>query len=167
MTLSLIASVARNGAIGRDGQLVWDEPLDKQHFKRTTMGCPVIMGRRTYDSIGRPLPRRTNIVVTRQAGWAADGVLVASGIEEALALAEEHEGDAMVIGGAEIYALALPLADSQVLTEVHCSPEGDVRYPDFDRAEWTETRREPHEGHDFVWWVRDRPKPARADSLNP
>jgi dihydrofolate reductase len=150
----LVAAVADNGVIGNGGQLPWHLPEDLAHFRRVTTGNVVIMGRRTYDSIGRPLPRRTNIVVTRQRGWTADGVLVASGIEGALALAGEHDGEAMVIGGAEIYALALPLADAQILTEVHCSPAGDVLYPAFDRAAWTETRREKHESHDFVWWVR-------------
>ena len=146
----LVAAVADNGVIGADGELPWHLPEDLAHFKRVTTGTVVIMGRKTFESIGRPLPRRTNIVVTRQPGWSADGVITASSLDEALETAEEYDGDAMVIGGAQIYALALPLADAQVLTEVHQEPDGDVLYPPFDRAEWEETEREKGEGCDFV-----------------
>ena len=150
----LVAAVADNGVIGADGKLPWHLPEDLAHFKRVTTGHVVVMGRRTFESIGRPLPRRTNIVVTRQPGWTADGVIAASSLDEALETAEEHDGDVMVIGGAQIYALALPLANGQVLTEVHEKPEGDVLYPPFDRAEWEETRREAGERCDFVWLER-------------
>ena len=149
-----MAAVADNGVIGVDGQLPWHLPEDMAHFRRVTTGHTVVMGRKTFESLGRPLPRRTNIVVTRQPGWTADGVLVAAGLEEALAIAAEQEGDVMVIGGAEIYAQALPLAGHQILTAVHVSPEGDAVYPAFDREEWVETRRESHDGFDFVWWER-------------
>jgi dihydrofolate reductase len=152
----LVAAVADNGVIGRAGQLPWDLPEDLAHFRRVTTGNSVIMGRKTYDSIGRPLPRRTNIVVTRRRDWTPDGVLVAGSVAEALLVAGEHDGDAMVIGGGEIYALALPLADAQILTEVHASPDGDARYPPFERGEWTETHREQHDSHDFVWLERVR-----------
>jgi dihydrofolate reductase len=150
----LVAAVADNGVIGADGELPWHLPEDLAHFKRVTTGNTVVMGRRTYESIGRPLPRRTNIVLTRQPGWTADGVVAASSLDEALDLAEDFDGDVMVIGGAQIYALALPLADVQVLTEVHQEPAGDVHYPPFDRAEWDETQRETHDGYDFVWLER-------------
>jgi dihydrofolate reductase len=150
----LVAAVADNGVIGADGELPWHLPEDLAHFKRVTTDNVVIMGRRTFESIGRPLPRRTNIVVTRQPGWSADGVIAASSLSEALETAEECDGDAMVIGGAQIYALALPLADAQVLTEVHLEPAGDVHYPPFDRSEWVETKREPGESCDFVWLER-------------
>ena len=150
----LVAAVADNGVIGVGGELPWHLPEDLAHFKRVTTGNVVIMGRKTFESIGGPLPRRTNVVVSRQPGWSADGVLVAGSLAEALELAEQHDGDAMVIGGAQIYALALPIADEQVLTEVHQEPEGDVLYPPFDRSEWEETRREPGEGYDFVWLER-------------
>lgn len=149
-----MAAVADNGVIGRDGRLPWHLPEDLAHFKRVTTGHTVIMGRKTYESIGRPLPRRTNVVVTRQPDWSADGVLVAPSVEAALERAAELDGDAMVIGGAEVYAAALPLADRQVVTEVHLAPDGDVRYPEFDRSQWVEVHREPHDGHDFVWWER-------------
>ena len=150
----LVAAVADNGVIGSGGELPWHLPDDLAHFKRVTTGNVVIMGRKTFESIGRPLPRRTNIVVSRQPGWAAEGVLSAASLTEALELAEQHDGDAMVIGGAQIYALALPFADEQVLTEVHLEPEGDVLYPSFDREEWEETRRESGEGCDYVWLER-------------
>ncbi len=150
----LVAAVADNGVIGVDGRLPWHLPDDLAHFKRVTTGNVVIMGRRTFESIGRPLPRRTNIVVTRQPDWSAEGVVTAASLPEALEVAEEYDGDAMVIGGGEIYALAMPLADRQVLTEVHVSPEGDAHYPAFDRADWTETAREERDGYAFVWLVR-------------
>ncbi len=150
----LVAAVADNGVIGADNRLLWRIPEDFAHFKRVTTGHVVVMGRKTFESIGRPLPGRTNIVITRQTDWASDGVLVAHSLEEALALAAEHPGDAMVIGGGDVYAQALPLADLQILTEVHQSPEGDTSYPEFDRSAWVETRREPHDGFEFVWWER-------------
>ena len=146
----LVAAVADNGVIGADGRLPWHLPDDLAHFRRVTTGNVVVMGRKTFESIGRPLPRRTNIVVTRQPDWTAEGVITASSLTEALDVAEEYDGDAMVIGGSQIYALAMPLADRQVLTEVHAEPEGDVTYPPFDRTEWEETRREEHDGYAFV-----------------
>lgn len=152
----LVAAVADNGVIGAGAEIPWHLPEDLAHFRRTTEGNVVVMGRRTYDSIGRPLPRRTNIVVTRQEGWDAEGVLVASSFDEALELAGEHPGDVMVVGGAEVYALAMPHADLQVLTEVHLSPEGDVHYPAFDRTGWRERSREGHDGYDIVWLDRTR-----------
>ena len=150
----LVAAVAANGVIGVEGRLPWHLPDELAHFKRVTTGNVVLMGRRTHESIGRPLPRRTNIVVTRQRDWHADGVLVASDVPGALALAAGRPGDVMVIGGGEVYAATMPLADAQILTEVHASPEGDAFYPAFDRAEWTEVRREAHDGSDVVWWER-------------
>ncbi|CAA9377506.1 MAG: Dihydrofolate reductase [uncultured Nocardioidaceae bacterium] len=153
----LVAAVAENGVIGADGQLPWHLPDDLAHFRRVTTGNVVVMGRKTFESIGRPLPRRTNIVVTRQPDWTADGVITASSLTEALDVAEEYDGDAMVIGGSQIYALAMPLADRQVLTEVHATPEGDVTYPPFDRTEWRETQREEHDGYAFVWLERADP----------
>jgi dihydrofolate reductase len=152
----MVAAVADNGVIGRDGDVPWHLPEDLKHFRRTTLGHTVVMGRTTYDGIGRPLPGRTNVVITRQADWTADGVLVAHSLSEALDLAAGLDGDVMVMGGGQVYAEAMPLADAQVLTEVHRSPEGDVRYPEFDRDAWKEVRREAHEGYDFVWLERLR-----------
>ena len=150
----MVAAVAENGVIGLAGDIPWSLPADLKHFRATTTGNTVVMGRRTYESIGHPLPYRTNIVVTRQEGWTAAGVFVARGVEEAIAMAQEFDGDIMVIGGAQIYRAAMGYADLQVLTEVHQSPAGDTYYPEFDRELWRETRREPHDGYDFVWWER-------------
>lgn len=152
----MVAAVADNGVIGLDGDIPWSLPEDLKHFRATTKGNSVVMGRRTYESIGHPLPFRSNIVVTRQTDWAADGVLVAHSVADAIAMAADFEGDVMVIGGAQVYEAAMPFADVQVLTEVHLTPEGDTHYPDFDRAEWTETKREPRDGFEFVWLERTR-----------
>ena len=150
----LVAAVAANGVIGLDGDIPWSLPADLRHFRATTTGNTVVMGRRTYESIGHPLPYRTNVVITRQPDWHADGVFVAHSVDQAIALAADFDGDVMVIGGGHIYADAMPLADEQVLTEVHAEPAGDTYYPAFRREEWTETRREPHDGYDFVWLER-------------
>jgi dihydrofolate reductase len=146
MTLSLVASVARNGAIGRGNELVWDEPLDKQHFKRTTMGCPVVMGRRTWDSLParfRPLPGRRNIVVTRQGDWQADGAEAASSLDAALALTAGAP-KVCLIGGAQLFEQALPLADELVLTEIDADFAGDAFFPHWDRNAFEEVQRESH-----------------------
>jgi dihydrofolate reductase len=150
----LVAAVADNGVIGADGGIPWRIPEDMRHFREVTTGHPVVMGRLTFESLKGPLPNRTNIVVTRTAGWTADGVTVVGSLEEGLAVAREAGGDVMVIGGAQIYEAAMGAADVQVLTEVHQSPEGDTYYPAFDRSAWTETRREARDGYDWVWLER-------------
>jgi dihydrofolate reductase len=150
----LVAAYAAHGVIGADGGIPWRIPEDFAHFKATTLGHTLVMGRATFDSIGRPLPGRTTIVVTRDPGWSAQGVLVAHSFEEALALAEDLPGDVMVAGGAQIYALAMPYATHQVLTEVHRTVPGDTIYPAWDRAEWRETARQEHDGYAFVWLER-------------
>lgn len=150
----LVAAVADNGVIGRGGDIPWSIPADMKHFRAVTRGHTVVMGRVTFDSIGRPLPDRTNVVITRDPGWSAEGVTVAGSLDEALAVASAVGGDVMVIGGAQVYEGAMALADVQILTEVHQRPEGDTFYPAFDRAEWAETRRETHDGYDFVWLER-------------
>jgi dihydrofolate reductase len=149
MQIALIAAVAENGVVGRDNQLPWQLPGDLPYFRRITMGKPVVMGRKTWDSIGRPLPGRTNIVISRQQGLELEGARVVDTMEEALALAEavaEIDGvtELMVIGGAEIYALALPLAQRLYLTEIHAPVTGDARFPDWDRSEWRESSRDRH-----------------------
>ncbi|MGZ5403252.1 MAG: dihydrofolate reductase [Nocardioides sp.] len=150
----LIAAVAENGVIGDDGTIPWHLPADFAHFKATTFGHTLVMGRATYDSIGRPLPGRTTIVLTRDPAWSAQGVLVASSLDDALAGACDLPGDVFIAGGAQVYAAALPYADAQVLTEVHLSPGGDTFYPDFDRSDWVETSRVPGEAFDVVTWGR-------------
>lgn len=148
-TLAIIVAVAENGVIGRGNALPWHLPEDLRHFKRVTMGKPIVMGRRTYESIGKPLPGRTNIVITRNPAFQAPGVEVVSSFQQALRLAERiaaQEGvqEVVVIGGAEVYAAALPLAERLYLTEVHASVEGDAVLPPIDWAQWRETSRERH-----------------------
>ncbi len=150
----MVAAVAENGVIGAGGDIPWSIPEDLRHFRATTRDNTVVMGRRTFDSIGHPLPYRTNVVVTRDRTWRGEGVFVAPDVPEAVEMAQAFDGDVMVIGGGQIYTAAMPLATHQVLTEVHAAPEGDTHYPDFDRAAWRETRREAHDGFDFVWWER-------------
>lgn len=144
MILTLIVAVADNGVIGRDGGLPWRLPGDLAHFKATTMGKPIVMGRKTWESLGRPLPGRDNIVVTRDPAYVADGAAVAADLDAALAAAGDA-GEVMIIGGAEIYALALPRADRIHLTRVHASPEGDTHFPDLDLDRWREVAREDHD----------------------
>jgi dihydrofolate reductase len=152
--ITLVAAYADNRVIGADGGIPWHLSEDFAHFKATTMGGVLVMGRATYESIGRPLPGRTTIVVTRDPAWCADGVLVAHSLGEALDLAAEQPGETFVVGGSQIYEQALPFATHQVLTEVHLSPAGDTFYPAFDTEQWEETRRERRDGFDWVWWKR-------------
>lgn len=145
MSLNLIWAQARNGVIGHNNAMPWRLPEDMAHFKQTTLGCPVIMGRKTWDSLPlkfRPLPGRTNIVVTRQADWQAEGVLRAGSLAEARALCPS-EAPVWVIGGAQIYAQALPLAARAVVTEIDADFEGDAYAPALD-AGWRETARAQH-----------------------
>lgn len=139
--LVLIAAVARNGMIGKDGGMPWHLPADLQHFKRLTLGHPILMGRRTWDSLGRALPGRRNIVISRQAGWQATGAEHAESLPDALQLVA---GDALafVIGGAQLYAQALPFADALELTEIDQTFDGDTRFPDWDRSRYVEVARE-------------------------
>jgi len=133
MKISLIVAVSRNGVIGRDNQLPWHLPEDLKYFKSVTMGKPILMGRKTYDSIGRPLPGRTNIVITRDPDWRADGVEVAGSLQGAMTLAEQACASAgaeeiMVIGGEQIYRMTLPVADRLYLTQVDAEVEGHCRW---------------------------------------
>ena len=143
--LHLIYARAANGVIGKEGALPWHLPEDLAHFKRTTLGCPVIMGRKTWDSLPpkfRPLPGRTNIVITRQPNWHENGAQTAQGLREALQLCEQFP-DVWVIGGAQLYALAAPLASTAIVTEIHTDFEGDAFAPTLG-ANWHETARERH-----------------------
>lgn len=145
----LIAAVAENGVIGRGGLMPWRLKSDMAHLKALTMGKPVVMGRRTYLSLHvKPLPGRTNIVVSRDPEFAAGGVLVARGLAAALEAARgdalRRGSDVMVIGGADIYAQAMPFAARLEITQVHMAPEGDTRFPPIDPAIWRETARNAH-----------------------
>jgi dihydrofolate reductase len=139
----LVAALARNGVIGAGGKMPWHLPEDLKHFKQLTLGHPVIMGRRTWDSLGKPLPGRENIVVSRTRGYEAPGASVASTLEAAIALCA-GEPLAFVIGGSEIYAAALPLADGLVLTEIQQDYEGDTSFPQWDRHAWRVSQKETH-----------------------
>ena len=152
--LTLVAAYAAGRVIGADGGIPWRIPEDFAHFKAVTMGGTLLMGRATYDSIGRPLPGRTTVVLTRDPGWSADGVLVAHTLEDALALAAGQPGETYVAGGAQLYEQTLPLATHQVLTEVDRTVEGDTFYPAFPLEDWVETRRERGPGCTWVWWER-------------
>jgi dihydrofolate reductase len=145
MRLHIIFARAANGVIGKAGTMPWHLPEDLAHFKRTTLGCPVIMGRKTWDSLPpkfRPLPGRLNVVVTRQRDWQAAGASVANSLPDALALCGDAP-DVWVIGGAEIYAQALPLAATAVVTEIEAAYDGDAFAPQFG-PQWKETARERH-----------------------
>jgi dihydrofolate reductase len=143
----LVAAVAANGVIGASGRLPWHLPEDLRHFKSLTLGHPVIMGRRTWEALGRALPGRENIVVTRTPGYEAPGASVAASLDAALALCA-GEPTAFVIGGGELYAEALAVADGLVLTEIQRDYPGDARFPDYDRSAWRETQRKPQTGAD-------------------
>lgn len=151
MIVSFVVARADNGVIGRDNALPWHLPADLRHFKRLTVGKPVVMGRRTFESIGKPLPGRHNIVLTR-GGWRAEGVTVVPNLAEAIAAAgmdpRARAEEVMVIGGAAVYADALPLARRVYLTEVHAAPEGDTLLPAFGADVWRETAREDHAAQD-------------------
>jgi dihydrofolate reductase len=146
MIVSLVLAMAENGVIGNNGALPWRIPEDMRHFKALTMGKPCIMGRKTWNSLPKkPLPGRANIVVTRDRNFCGPGAIVAHSLDDALVHAENAE-EIAIIGGAEIYAAALPRATRIYLTEVHAAFDGDATMPPFDRTMWRETSRENHAG---------------------
>ena len=152
MKLSLIVATAHGNVIGRNNELPWHLPQDLKYFKAVTLGKPIIMGRKTFESIGKPLPGRTNIVVTRQKDWNFSGVLVAKSIEDAIEIGQAFRGEQnsiteemMVIGGAEIYALCLPFAHKILLTQIeHCFEDADTFFPELDSAQWKVVSEEFH-----------------------
>ncbi len=150
MKVSLIVAMAENRVIGRNNNLPWYLPNDLKYFKQATMGKPIIMGRKTYDSIGKPLPGRPNIVITRNTEFSAEGVTVVNSLSDALDQAEDlafinGAEEVMVIGGAQIYIEALNKADRLYLTEVHAEVEGDAHFPEFNQGDWQEQAREDFE----------------------
>jgi dihydrofolate reductase len=163
--ITLIAAVARNGTIGADGGLPWHLPADLKRFKALTMGHPMIMGRRTYDSIGRALPGRRTIVVTRDRDWAAPGVTVAHSVDDAIDLARRGDdpvsgsdgGPVLVVGGGDIYRQTIARADRLELTHVDADVPGDTRFPEVDPAVWRVTGREDAPGYAFVSYARRQP----------
>lgn len=135
--ITLIAAIARNHAIGRGGELPWHLPRELRHFKETTMGKPIVMGRRTWESIGRALPGRQNLVLTRDAAFEAEGCDVVASLDQAVA--RSRGAEIMIIGGGQLYAEALPHADRMILTVVDCAPEADTFFPAWNEADWRET----------------------------
>ena len=149
MKIVLVAAIGDNSVIGRDGQLPWRLKSDLQHFRKVTMNRPLIMGRKTLESIGKPLPGRTNIVLTRDLALIAPGAVLATSLDAALSFARADAAkrgvdEIMVIGGSDIFAATMPMADRLEITHVHASPEGDVRFPPIDPEVWQETFREEH-----------------------
>jgi dihydrofolate reductase len=166
MRLSVIVAVAENGVVGKNNALPWYLPEDLKYFRQTTMGKPIVMGRKTFESIGKPLPGRSNIVVSRNPDYRAEGVAVVGSLTEALELATDiavidGKDELMVIGGAAIYAAAIPLADRLYITEVHAEVAGDAYLPEVDWSEWRELVRERHAAagpnpYDFSFVVYQR-----------
>ena len=156
MTLILIAAIADDGTIGDKGKIPWHIRDDLKRFKRLTIGHPIIMGRKTYESIGKPLPGRTNIVLTKDRGFAAaPGVLKFESLDAAVEHCRRHREEIVfVIGGGEVYRQALPLAQKLFVTEVHRTVAGDTKFPDYDRSQWQEVGRENGSEHSFVEYVR-------------
>jgi dihydrofolate reductase len=144
MIVSAVVAISENHAIGKDNKLLWYLPNDLKHFKEITTGGTVIMGRKTFDSVGKPLPRRRNIIITRQTNVSIEGCEVVNSVEAALALCA-NEAEVYIAGGAEIYKLAMPLMDRIYLTIVHKAFEGDSYFPEINKQEWTETAREDFE----------------------
>jgi dihydrofolate reductase len=152
-SVTLIAAVGRNGVIGADGKMPWHLSEDFAFFKRTTMGHTMVMGRKTFDSIGRVLPGRRTIVVTRQRDWTHPDVETAHSLVDALDLAGPAD-EVYICGGGQVYAEAMPFAHRMLITEVEQSPEGDVRFPAIDISDWREVSREPRDG--FAWVAYER-----------
>lgn len=162
MTISLVVAAANNNAIGKDGKMPWHLPADMKHFKNITWGMPIIMGRKTFESIGKVLPGRKNIVITRQTGWEAEGVVVVKKIEDAFFVAAEADAkEAMVIGGGEIYKQIFDKARRIYLTRVDAEPEGDTFFPVLRSEEWHLVSQQKHEAdeknaynYSFQLWER-------------
>ena len=156
--LTLVVAIDAQRGIGIDNTLPWHLPEDLAHFKRVTLGQPIIMGRKTFDSIGRPLPGRRNIVVTRNADWRHEGVDVVTSLEAALALV--GEAPASIIGGAQVFAASMELADRMIVTEIGHSFSCDTFFPPIDRDVWAETARETHRseanGYDYAFVTYER-----------
>jgi dihydrofolate reductase len=143
--ISIVVAIADHNVIGKDNQLIWHLPADLRHFKQKTMGHPMIMGRKTFESIGKPLPGRTTIIVTRQEDYTAEGCIVTHSVQEAIEKAKELDGQVSIVGGAEIYKQALPLVDVIYLTRVHHTFDGDTFFPELNEAEWEQISAETHE----------------------
>ncbi|MDG5776315.1 dihydrofolate reductase [Haloarculaceae archaeon H-GB2-1] len=158
LEIVLVVALTDEGVIGKDGDLPWYYPEDLQHFKETTMGHPVVMGRKTYESLPddfRPLPGRTNVVLSTSNPDVPEEVAVATDLDEAWAIASDHDDEVHVIGGAVVFEQTLADADRLVITEVHEEYDGDTYFPEFDREQWREVSREDREELSFVEYVRE------------
>ena len=154
--LSMVVAVGDNGAIGKDGNVPWRVPEDLKHFKNVTMGHAIIMGRKTWDEVGKPLPGRRNLVVTRNADLVHEGAEVFTTLEAAIAAARTTDPEPFVIGGSVLYALAMPLATRIYYTEVHRTVEADTFFPPFDRSAWREVERRPGETEGVAFVTLER-----------
>ncbi len=159
MTVTMLAAVARNGVIGRDGRMPWHLREDLEHFKHVTMGHVLVMGRRTYESVGRPLPGRTTVVVTRDGDWSPpggrpDGVVVATSLSSALRVAGEIDQQVYVVGGGQVYAESIASVDELLISWVDAEPEGDTFFPDVAWDDWTAVSRDPYDGWQLTRYVR-------------
>lgn len=159
MSLSIIVGMAKNRVIGVDNDLPWHIPADLKYFQATTLGKPILMGRKTFDSIGKPLPGRQNIVITRNDAWKHEGVTVCPSLEAAISSAGEAD-EVMIVGGAQIYRQAVSMVDRMYITEVDVEVQGDATFPEFDVSEWRETSRQSFSAEDdkpaYAFVVYDR-----------
>lgn len=165
MRISVIVAIARNGVIGYKGKMPWHLPEDLKHFKAITMGHPIVMGRKTYESIGRILPGRTTIIITRQRNYAIPGALIVQSLSEALKQAQSDE--VFVIGGGEIYREVMPVADRVYLTRIELDPDGDTSFPALEANQWREISSESGisaDGIEYRFEVLDRIRPAMPES---
>ena len=166
ITTAIIAAVAENGVIGDGDNLPWNIRSEMQHFVRTTLNKPVIMGRKTFESIGKPLPERTNIIITRDTNYKAEGIVVAHSLDDAIEKAkeialEDEVDEIMIAGGTEIYKQAFAVAERMYITKIHINPEGNHKFPDFSKQDWIEVKSEFHrakdgETSDFTIKIYDR-----------
>ncbi|NOL48803.1 dihydrofolate reductase [Pelistega europaea] len=143
MSINIIVAYNQKHVIGKEGDMPWHLPADLAYFKKTTMGCPIVMGRKTRESLGRPLPGRLNIAITRDTSYQADGTKVVYSLSDALAMARAAHDTVFVIGGGEIYRQSLAFAHRVYATEIHNDMEGDTHFPVLDTSEWREVSREP------------------------
>lgn len=153
MAVIIIAAVAKNGVIGKNNKLPWDIPEELQHFRSITAGSTVLMGRKTFESVGRPLPNRKNIIITRSA-LSIPGVTVCASVEEGLEKAKAYNKDVFIIGGANIYEQTIPLADKLYISHIKKEYEGDTYFPEFDRAEWEVEKKKEYSEFTFVVYGR-------------
>ncbi len=160
-TVAIAVAIGENQAIGKNNQLLWHMPADLKFFKQTTSGHTVIMGRKTFDSVGKPLPNRRNVVITRDPELQIEGVELVNSLDEALEITKTEEKPVFIVGGAEIYRQALPKTDKLYLTTIHHNFDADTFFPDFDRSEWTVISSEPHKAdeknkYDYTFEVLER-----------